>query len=73
MRLTNKRFHVSRDVIFHEDIFPFTQHQDNSFSLPVPPSTFVHDYPPTHTTTILVSKSTETNTHTQHAITTTRP
>ena len=51
MTLDDHKFHISRDVVFHEDNFPFSQHQDSALSLPIPPSAFTNDYMPSHTTT----------------------
>jgi len=73
MTLADQKFHVSRDVIFHEDTFPFAQHQNSSLPLPILIPHFFHESPPTHTTDIPTCESTETTTHALPTSGTTRP
>ena len=48
MPLTDRKFYISRDIVFHEDVFPFAQQKSNSQVLPVPNIDMIYDPPLSH-------------------------
>ena len=51
MSIADRKFYVSRDVFFHENVFPFAQQQQVSPQiLPIPHSDLIEDISLTHTT-----------------------
>ena len=45
--LSDKRFHISKDIVFHKEVFPLSQQLQIAQFLPIPNYETTHDNSPT--------------------------